>query len=116
MRTYDVAQGEIRIAHVTVADDGQITWDFSPNDREGYWMSDATKAVIEDAIRAVPTTAMMVLQGFIIRQSTGESYALGHRSLNWGTDSGGQHLAEAVLGSTRYTQDISGDSVCPSGN
>jgi hypothetical protein len=68
MRSYTISQGEILIAHVTVADDGRITWDFSPNDREGYWMSEATKTAIEAALMRLPPMALTTVLGFTLRQ------------------------------------------------
>jgi hypothetical protein len=68
MQTYDVSQGQQRLATVTVQDDGQIRWEEGPDALPGHDLSADTKTAIEEAITLMPTARTFTVVGFTIRR------------------------------------------------
>jgi hypothetical protein len=68
MRLYDVSHGQQRLATVTVHDDGQITWEYSPDASQEHNLSADTKTVMEEALTLAPTAQVLTVRGLTMRQ------------------------------------------------
>ena len=68
MRIYDISQGNDIKAYLFIQDNGQKTWDFSPDEWGDQWLRAASKTAIEQAVESYPSEEVLSYSGLTIRQ------------------------------------------------
>jgi hypothetical protein len=68
MRIYDLYHNQALKAYLRVQDDGQKVWDFSPDPEwQGFWLHEADRTDIEQAIDRYPHQETFLMKGFTIQ-------------------------------------------------